>query len=303
MVHRVAPARPETEFQRYDRNNRISPEFLEENILKALAAGSRFVSLDEFLNKRHRGESDPHDIVMTIDDGYKDIYQYAWPVFEKHRVPFTFYVASDFIEFGFDKCRRPELEGGQLAMDIIYKYEGFYFGGRNYPAQDLAGKAKCFDDLWKFFKRYKKFHPWASGKELLNKLLAGHELDFEGYRRRFVCTPNELKEMAASPLCTIGSHGKSHRPLDKIFWKSNLQREFAYSKAYLEKIVGKPVVHFSYPYGNYCKRLDKPAKEYYRSAVAVANSLGKFGAEVGADDSDYCLPRIMLKQDGLQRED
>ena len=37
-------------------------------------------------------------IAFTIDDGYLDNYTHAYPVFKRHNVPFTIFVATDFID-------------------------------------------------------------------------------------------------------------------------------------------------------------------------------------------------------------
>lgn len=296
MLHRVAPDREETVFQRFDRNNRITPELLEKFIIDAKEQGCRFVSIDEFLCNKRAGQGSARDIVVTIDDGYRDIYEYAWPVFEKHRVPFVFYVASDFVLRGFDSCRRPEAEGGQLAMDIIFHNENIVMDGKLYPASTLAEKGKCFDDLWKKFKRKKRFHPLMSGRKLLKKLLKDYEMDFEEYKQKYICSPQDLREMAASSLCTIGAHGVSHRPLAKVFWPWVLKREILACKQVLEEILGKEVVHFSYPYGSISQRADKLVRRYYKSAAAVVSANGKTDVFCCGDD-DYALPRIYVQRD------
>lgn len=289
MLHRVAPNRPEIEFHRFDKSTRITPEYLERCILEAKAAGFRFVSIDEFLANKQAGKAFAKDIVITIDDGYRDIYQYAWPVFEKHKVPFVFYVASDFILYGFDRCRRPEIDGGQLAMDYIYHHQNLAFGGKKYPARDEAEKSLCFNDLWKRYKRTKLFLPWVSGRRLLSKYLRDDSLPFDAYFKKYVCSPEELREMNASPLCTIGSHGKSHYPLYKIRLKSNLKKEFAESKRVLEGILGQVVEHFSYAYGSYCPQVDGLVRHFYKSGVAVRDACCYLS------DDDYQLPRITVK--------
>ena len=293
MLHRVAPDRPEITFQRFDKATRITPEYLEKCITDAKAAGYRFVSVDDFLRRKNSGQSDGRDIAVTIDDGYRDIYEYAWPVFEKHQVPFVFYVASDFIFYGFDRCRRPEIDGGQLAMDYIYHHEGFAFGGKKYPARTLTEKAKCFDDLWKRFKKIKKYFPWLSGRNLLAGYLGQKpaQLPFDDYFKKYVCSPEELRQMGASPLCTIGSHGKSHFPLFKILRKSRLEKEFTESQQVLERILGQPVEHFSYAYGSYCSKAAPLVRKYYKSGVGVT----PMPCQVG--DDDYLLPRITVSRD------
>lgn len=40
----------------------------------------------------------PDTVILTIDDGYKDFYVYAFPILQKYSVPATIYVTTDFID-------------------------------------------------------------------------------------------------------------------------------------------------------------------------------------------------------------
>lgn len=70
-------------------------------------------------------------------------------------------------------------------------------------------------------------------------------LDKEGY-----ISTDQLRQMAASPLCTIGSHGQRH-----IFFKdipASSRRAFLEdSRRELERVSGRRVRLFAYPYGSY----------------------------------------------------
>ena len=70
-------------------------------------------------------------------------------------------------------------------------------------------------------------------------------LDTDGY-----ITTEQLKEMAASPLCTVGSHGVNHSFFRSLN-KDERHDELAGSKRTLEKIIGKPVELYAFPYGSY----------------------------------------------------
>ena len=71
-------------------------------------------------------------------------------------------------------------------------------------------------------------------------------------------TTGQLREMAAWPLCTVGSHGTGHvlyQTLDKAGKREHLTQ----SKAMLEKAIGRPVEIYAYPYGSVyaCGHTDK----------------------------------------------
>jgi peptidoglycan/xylan/chitin deacetylase (PgdA/CDA1 family) len=62
-------------------------------------------------------------------------------------------------------------------------------------------------------------------------------------------TPSELRELAALPGATIGSHGATHLPLAECS-DTTLSRELAESRLDLENIIGLPVTTIAYPHGS-----------------------------------------------------
>jgi peptidoglycan/xylan/chitin deacetylase (PgdA/CDA1 family) len=60
----------------------------------------------------------------------------------------------------------------------------------------------------------------------------------------------QLKEMSESPLCTIGGHTCTHPHLSTFSADTQLH-EIADCKADLEDLLGKKVLHFAYPHGDY----------------------------------------------------
>ena len=57
-----------------------------------------------------------------------------------------------------------------------------------------------------------------------------------------------LRQMAAHPLITVGSHGLTHRSLGGLS-RGEVERELRVSKAVLEERLEQPVDYFSFPYG------------------------------------------------------
>ncbi|HAG91593.1 MAG TPA: hypothetical protein DCL41_06960 [Bdellovibrionales bacterium] len=70
----------------------------------------------------------------------------------------------------------------------------------------------------------------------------------------------EIRILAKHPLVTLGTHGKTHRPLaDLDFEMAKL--EIKESKEVLETLVGRPVETMSFPHGSYNEALVKCAKD------------------------------------------
>lgn len=71
--------------------------------------------------------------------------------------------------------------------------------------------------------------------------------------------PEEIRELASSPLVTIGSHGYYHNDMANI-GTNKAADEMVRSKKYLEDISGKPVNSFAFPYGSYTREVVEAAK-------------------------------------------
>ena len=114
-------------------------------------------------------------------------------------------------------------------------------------------------------------------------------MDTEGY-----LTTEQVKRLATDPLCTIGAHTISH-PMLKHH-KVNLKEEICNCGKVLEGIIGKPVVHFAYPFGtptainrrviNFTKKMS-----IYKSAViTIPGYVNQYSLK-----DIFALPRIHSK--------
>ncbi|MBN1630780.1 MAG: polysaccharide deacetylase family protein [Thermoleophilia bacterium] len=112
-----------------------------------------------------------------------------------------------------------------------------------------------------------------------------------------------LRECAASPLITIGSHGVGHRVLTECE-DHELAQELRDSKSYLEGVTGQGVDYFAYPKGLYDARVMREVGSAGYEAAFTIDSLG-----LGSPNLE--LPRIgiyrvdrnylSLKLSGLHR--
>lgn len=77
----------------------------------------------------------------------------------------------------------------------------------------------------------------------------------------------------------IGSHGKTHQNLLKLF-ETDVEEELSVSKKIIESITGNIVISYAYPYGGFNNHILKLVKKYYQYAFAV----DKGGASMIADN-------------------
>jgi peptidoglycan/xylan/chitin deacetylase (PgdA/CDA1 family) len=82
-------------------------------------------------------------------------------------------------------------------------------------------------------------------------------------------TWRQLRELAASPLITIGAHTRTHRPLAQLT-RAQSWAELAGSKADLQEQLGIAVRHLAYPYGSYSAKTIELANDLgYQTAVTT----------------------------------
>ena len=56
----------------------------------------RTVALDDALDALDAGDAAP-GVVLTFDDGFRDVYEHAWPLLREAGLPFTVYVATAYV--------------------------------------------------------------------------------------------------------------------------------------------------------------------------------------------------------------
>jgi len=100
-LHRVTSSRcQDKRYAPYD----ITPQRLESLIEDYQKKGYRFISIDEMAQRIQtyttwrKALTASKCIAITLDDGYRDNYEVAYPIFKKHCVPFCIYVSTGYID-------------------------------------------------------------------------------------------------------------------------------------------------------------------------------------------------------------
>ena len=173
--------------------------------------GYETLSINDFMRYLSQDSFPEKSVLITFDDGYSGIYNYAMPELKKRGMKATFFITSSMI--------------GVLTT--------------TYPH----------------------------------------------------VTAEELKLMAADELFSIGSHTVSHLHLDELSPEER-DYELTESKSAIEELIGKKVVAFAYPYGNYDEEIIKAVKDSgYEVAFAVQD---KGFCNMSAH---FSIPRINMAMD------
>lgn len=283
MLHRVCPHNPKALHP--NENLKISPEFLEKFIIKKQKKYD-FISLDALADRLTAEQTNRRVkpfICFTLDDGYKDNFEYAVPIFEKYNVPYAVYVTACF----------PNKTAflWWFVLDTIIQKNAYIelSNGKKFSAQNKDEKEKAFLDIRAFLLSNSQKEFEKDFYSLLSNYAADTHIDFDKY----VLSWNDIRKMADSPLCTIAAHTKNHSALSQLDEDTALY-EIMQGKTELENKIGKPVLHMAYPYGS---AAEVSEREYALAKkcgfkTAVLSYGGNFKRLNGCNL--FALPRKML---------
>jgi peptidoglycan/xylan/chitin deacetylase (PgdA/CDA1 family) len=133
--------------------------------------------------------------------------------------------------------------------------------------------------------------PPALVRQVCTEFETRYGIDFAALLDRNMLTPSMIAEMRASGLVEFGAHSVHHASLGRLD-EDDARQEIAQSKRECEELLGIPVQHFAYPYGD---RQSAGAREAalcrelgFRTAVTTeSNTI--FAAD---HERPYLLPRL-----------
>jgi peptidoglycan/xylan/chitin deacetylase (PgdA/CDA1 family) len=221
----------------------IAPEFLEQVIIEARKSEIDIVSLDEMQRRLTERDFRRRFLCLTLDDGYRDNREWAYPILKKHRAPFAIYVATSFPE-GAGNLWWLTLEDVIAATPHVE----VTIGGTS-----LALACRSPEEKQEAFERvYWALRALPSEIELrdiVQALAQRYGVDPASRCRDLCLTWKELAQLATDPLVTIAAHTVNHLMLRKAP-DDVVRKEMAQSAADIERHLGRRPQHFSYPVGD-----------------------------------------------------
>ncbi len=226
----------------------------------------RVLPLSDVIESLQNGKTLPRNTaVVTIDDGYADSYDIAFPLLKERQMPATIYAVTDFLDgkcwLWTDLVRYILSETKGDAISIEVENETIETNLRDgIQRLETAGRInsrlkKMPDDL-----KDKKIAEIASS--LAVEIPAKPTGDFGPI------TWEQAREMDAENV-RIESHTVRHPILTNIA-AADLEFELANSKQRLEKMLDRPVENFCYPNGSFNENIRKAVERAgYQSATTT----------------------------------
>ncbi len=241
-LHHVRPARPDG-FQP-NRLLEVTPRFLEGLLTRLTRARIDVVSLDEMHRRFISGDFKRRFVCLTFDDGYKDIKQWAYPLFRRYQLPFALYIPTSFPD------RLGELWWVALEAVIAQNTRiGMLIDGKDqfFECATVREKRELYDEVYGYLRSMKSEDDL---RHFVRDLATRHGVDMGALCRDLCMDWQEIAELAADPLVTIGAHTVNHMMLKKMADESAVRAEMEMSRAVLEAALGKRPAHLAYPVGD-----------------------------------------------------
>lgn len=219
---------------------KVSPSFLENVIVKYKKAGFTFLSLDQLYDIISE-KKDIHKpfVCFTMDDGYLDNYENAYPIFKKYNIPFAIFVSTDFPD-------RKAVLWWYVIEELILKSSEIHLSdGSKYIC-------KTFQEKWDTFRYIREKVLLLNQTNLvnnLNELFADYNLDWYSPIQDLSMTWEQVNNLTKEPLCTIGSHTVSHVALNRLSFKE-LESEIQNGINIIKSQTNYNPAYFAYPYGS-----------------------------------------------------
>ncbi|MES9948212.1 MAG: polysaccharide deacetylase family protein [Candidatus Thiodiazotropha sp.] len=243
-----------------------------------------FNVIDSGVLLNSKKESKPRCLI-TFDDGWRDNYEYAYPILKKYNCPAIIFIPLDYIsteetfwqeQLGYLIWHASKLDShesrvllNKYGIDELCKVEGY------------KKKTAIIN-----YVRTLKANTYEQLEEIKQEFLEVVDYGEGSYVDKHM-TWDQMRELEANGV-EIGSHACSHKILTELA-REEVIAELAQSKAFIENKIQVVVKSIAYPNGDYSDVIGDVAKsEGYKYG---------FGTEYGyVDESNnrYNLKRINI---------
>jgi peptidoglycan/xylan/chitin deacetylase (PgdA/CDA1 family) len=283
MYHRVLPAdHPDRKAEQPGMY--VSPQTLAMH-LRVLQSHFELVHLDDWLDAVAQGRTPPRRAcAITFDDGWRDNYQFAYPLLRQANAPATVYLVSDFVgtHYSFWPNRLARILAG--ADDDVRARLPEWLRSL-LPARADALSTAEIDNVISQCK----------GRSDAQMLAVVGELEgagaTPGQADRDLMSWEEIREMQASGFIRFGSHTRRHTRLSLVSGSDALQDEVIGSREVIDRKLGSVPRTFCYPNGDTSPQAIATVRSAYQGAVTTAHGWN-------APTSDpFVLNRIGVHED------
>ncbi len=241
-LHHVRPPRKDA-FQP-NRLLEVTPMFLEGLLRRLKRSRADVITLDEMHRRFVENDFGRRFVCITFDDGYKDLARWAHPLLKKYEMPYALYIPTSFPD------RLGEL--WWLALEAVIATNsriGMLINGEQqyFECRTVGEKRELYDAVYGYLRSMKTED---EVRKLVRDLCATYRVDIPEICRELCMDWDEIAQIAADPLVTIGAHTVNHMMLKKVASEDTVRAEMEMSRSVLEAALGRRPEHLAYPVGD-----------------------------------------------------
>jgi peptidoglycan/xylan/chitin deacetylase (PgdA/CDA1 family) len=224
------------------RSNEISPAELDRLLLALARWKLDVVSIDEAIRRSTEPSTRRRFVVLTFDGAYRNLLSEGYPVLARHKVPFTVYVPTGFVDgvapMWWLALEQIILRHDRISLIIDHTERRFGVGS-------VAEKYELFAYLVGWLRSLAP----DDLMQAINDLCRRYAVDPLTLTRTVAMDWDNVRILAADPLVTIGSATVNY-PVFTNLNKAATLREMKMGRQVTEAALGRDVPHFAYPFGD-----------------------------------------------------
>jgi peptidoglycan/xylan/chitin deacetylase (PgdA/CDA1 family) len=230
-----------------------------EKQIQFLKQNYRVISLSQMLEEMQSGLSTSPAVVLTFDDGYRGVYEVAYPIMKKHGVTATTYLMGKSIDENtvawYDRIFSSVLNPATLTVR---------FAGKDRVLPDREAKLTLAAEIVTNLRSM----PDQGRIDFCRKFENEYPVVLADLQNRFM-TWEQAAAMSRDGF-SFGCHTMTHPVLSKVS-PEKLVAELSECKSLLEKKLGSACLDFAFPFGRLAECVSQEAISSlgFRSAVTT----------------------------------
>lgn len=250
--------------------------------VKHLFKHFKLISLGEVLDFLESGNIPDNSILLTFDDGYRNIYKYALPILKHYRAPALIF------------CTGNALKGGSLWCDQLLeavlktRLSSAEIDGEIFRFRDMRERLTVYESLILELQGQNSYQRREKLGKIINRLEVNLRENLNTYLK-----DDEIREMQEFGM-EFGSHTVNHPLVGSIKDTKELEWEVVESIRVLEGITGRKCVSFAYPFGSENSYTDGCIRVLKDAGIRVAFTTIKGGNKRACNP--YLLHRFIVRR-------
>jgi peptidoglycan/xylan/chitin deacetylase (PgdA/CDA1 family) len=220
----------------------ITPRFLDRTIRALKRWNYDIVSMDEACQRALAPPMRERFVALTFDGGYKDFATFAFPILQKHNVPFALYLPTAFPD-GLGEAwwlALEEMIARETRISLVMDRKE-----RHFMIYQTQAKYELFELLSEWLRALSPPDRSFAIKDLCRR----YSTDIETLSHEAWMNWDDLVKIAADPNATIGSATVNYPALSSLR-DADAQREISMGKAVTQAAFHRDIRHFAYPFGD-----------------------------------------------------